>query len=118
MPSAEHVQTLIYDDDLSIAASRLQHGITKVDKWLREQGFQLSSDKSVFMMFTRKKVSILPSLYIGDSPLTYVTKYKFLSLIFLMAELFAIFQSIQWIQQKVLCYFHRLFVCCLINFKL
>ena len=56
MSSSEHVQTLMYADYLSIITladiieletSRLQCGITKLDKWLRYQGFQLITDKSV-----------------------------------------------------------------------
>ena len=49
-------------DNIETASSRLQRGISKVDKRLRDQGFQLSTDKSVYMMFLRKRVSVLPPL--------------------------------------------------------
>ena len=69
-------------DNIELETSRLHRGIMKVDKWLRDQGFQLDTGKSVYIIITRKRVSILPPLYIGDSVLINVTKHKFLGFIF------------------------------------
>ena len=91
MLSTDHEQTLMYADDLSLftlagdinlAASRLQRSITKINNWLCEQGFLLSVEKSVYMMFTRKRVTIPPPLSINRQNVKYVTKHKFLGLIF------------------------------------
>ena len=69
-------------DDINLADFRLQHSITKINNWSSEQGFQLSADKSIYMMFTIQKVSIPPPHTISRQHLRYVTKYTFLSFIF------------------------------------
>ena len=63
-------------------ASRLQCSITNIKKLISERGFQLSADKSIYVIFIRKSVKVPPLISINRQNVKYVTKHKFLSLIF------------------------------------
>ena len=90
LPKCRDIHTLLYADDLSMfvvednleeANRKLQLAINTTTNWLNRQGFNLSAEKSVCMMFTRKKLTQPPILKMQGKNIRLTTQHKFLGLI-------------------------------------
>ena len=89
MPSFPDTHSLLYADDLSLfvvedslksAVSKLQNSLTLCYSWLRDKALNLNPSKCNVMMFTRKRISNFPGLFLNDVKINLVTKCKFLGL--------------------------------------
>ena len=90
LPMCSDVHHLLFADDLSMFVvedtlddtnRKLQMAINKTTQWLNEQGLTLNAKKSVCMLFTRKKLSQPPSLYMQGISIRLTTQHRFLGLI-------------------------------------
>ena len=90
-PSMQDVHTLLYADDLSlfvvessidIAVAKIQRAINAVNSWLISIGLKISHQKSNFMVFTRKRLTVVPSVFLGNQRIEMVTVLKFLGIYF------------------------------------
>ena len=74
--------------DLQTAINKIQNSLNAIGEWGRENGIKFSTSKTKFMVFTRRKVSLIdqngryigPTLY--NSPIERVFQYKYLGMIF------------------------------------
>ena len=89
-PTIKEVHSLFYaddislfsiSDDLSTAVNNLQTAINKYSTWLNKLNLNLNPLKSSFMIFTRKKLTCPPILYLNSTSINLVTSQKFLGLI-------------------------------------
>ena len=89
-PSTKNIHSLFYADDtslfsisdnLSTAVDNLQIAINKYSTWLSSLDLKLNPLKSSFMIFTRKKLTCPPILYLNSTRINLVTSQKFLGLI-------------------------------------
>ena len=89
MPSLNGTHSLLYADDLSVfviedsliaAVDKLQNSVSSCSQWLKDKALKLNPAKSQLMLFTRKKVSNFPGLYLDGVRVNLVTKCKFLGL--------------------------------------
>ena len=90
MPEFRDTHTLMYADDLSLfvlgdsleeAINKLQNSLNSCSKWLKNQALVLNPSKTQLMMFTRKRISVPPNVFLNNQKINYVTKHKFLGLI-------------------------------------
>ena len=89
MPPFPDTHSLLYADDLSLfvmedslksAVSKLQNSLTLCYSWLRDKALNLNPSKCNVMMFTRKRISNFPGLFLNNVKINLVTKCKFLGL--------------------------------------
>ncbi|GFT64956.1 RNA-directed DNA polymerase from mobile element jockey [Trichonephila clavipes] len=86
------IQCYLYVDDvqisysskfLNVAQRHIQTTINNFTKWAEQNGFDFSTEKTVSVVFTRKRgVFPNPELFIGRSIIQVVNEVKFLGLIF------------------------------------
>ncbi|GFT73322.1 probable RNA-directed DNA polymerase from transposon X-element [Trichonephila clavipes] len=86
------IQCSLYVDDvqisysskfLNVAQRHIQTTINNFTKWAEQNGFDFSTEKTVSVVFTRKRgVFPNPELFIGRSIIQVVNEVKFLGLIF------------------------------------
>ncbi|GFT11918.1 probable RNA-directed DNA polymerase from transposon X-element [Trichonephila clavipes] len=86
------IQCSLYVDDvqisysskfLNVAQRHIQTTINNFTKWAEQNGFDFSAEKTVSVVFTRKRgVFPNPELFIGRSIIQVVNEVKFLGLIF------------------------------------
>ena len=89
-PTVKEVHSLFYaddislfsiSDDLSTAVNNLQTAINKYSTWLNKLNLNLNSLESSFMIFTRKKLTCPPTLYLNSTSINLVISQKLLGLI-------------------------------------
>ena len=89
LPNFQDTHSLLYADDLSmfviedsldLAINKLQNSINSCNTWLKNNALKLNPLKSSIMMFTRKKVTFPPNLFLDNVKINLVTKFKFLGL--------------------------------------
>ncbi|GFX51301.1 probable RNA-directed DNA polymerase from transposon X-element [Trichonephila clavipes] len=86
------IQCSLYVDDvqishsskfLNVAERHIQTTINNFTKWAEQNGFVFSTEKTVSIVFTRKRgVFPNPELFIGRSPIKVFNEVKFLGLVF------------------------------------
>ena len=84
------VECSLYVDDFviyfrarsaSCLTRKLQLCINSILEWTTKNGFTIAEDKTKAMHFCRKRCCEDPELFLGDSPISYTNKKKFLGLI-------------------------------------
>ena len=87
LPNLEDTHTLQYADDISIfvmeksidaAIRKIQSSINKLNKWYKNIGLNINQNKTKFMVFTRKKLKLFPTLTLNNNNIQFVTSTKFL----------------------------------------
>ena len=87
LPKYDLTHVLQYADDLSIftvddsidsAVVRIQDSISRLNTWLRGIGLNINESKTSFMIFTRKKLTRIPTLSLNNTDINFVTSFKFL----------------------------------------
>ena len=90
LPTIKEVHSFFYADDISLfsisddlftAVYNLQTAINKYSTWFNKLNLNLNSLKSSFMIFTRKKVTCPPTLYLNSTSINLVISQKLLGLI-------------------------------------
>ena len=84
-------QTSLFADDsclfnsgrqLDVILRRMQDSLNRLKMWCDKNGFKISLDKTVAVLFTHRRDDIVARLKIGDDFVTVDNKAKFLGLIF------------------------------------
>ena len=90
LPTFNHTHSLMYADDLSLfvledsldeATRKLQISLDNCSAWLKNHALALNPSKTQLMMFTRKKISNPPNIFLNNHQINLVTKHKFLGLV-------------------------------------
>ena len=90
IPQRDRVSTFCFSDDVAycITADCLQEGqqilqdvVNDFHQWSLAWGMHINANKSKFMCFTRKKITFIPNIKIGQETIPMVTEHKFLGLI-------------------------------------
>jgi len=68
--------------DLSKIASALQIELNKIQEWCDQWGFILSKEKTIAVIFARKRIEHIPILKLGDKTIEWKKEVKFLGVIF------------------------------------
>ena len=91
LPNFKDTHTLMYADDISLfvmedtiecALNKLQSSLSNCFSWLKDRALTLNPNKTQLMMFTRKKITSPPNIFINSHKISYVTQHKFLGLYF------------------------------------
>ena len=89
IPTFDSVHSLLYADDLSMfvvdhtmdaALLKIQSAVNDMNTWLSGIGLKLNRLKSSYMIFTRKRITHIPPLYLENQLIQFVTSFKFLGL--------------------------------------
>ena len=89
IPDLENTHILQYADDLSIfvmensidvAVRKIQNSINRINNWYKNIGLNINYNKTNFMVFTRKKLTRLPTLTLNNTDIQFVTSTKFLGI--------------------------------------
>ena len=84
------VECSLYVDDFviyfkartsSCLSRKLQLCINSILEWTTKNGFTIAEDKTKAMHFCRKRCCENPELFLGDAPISYTEKKKFLGLV-------------------------------------
>ena len=85
------VKSIMFVDDTHIylkgkniksMTRQLQDCLNDLSKWCFHSGFIFSPEKTKCIMFTKKKQISKPKLFLGNTPLPFVSNIKILGLIF------------------------------------
>ena len=88
-PNLDNTHILQYADDISIfvtdnsidtAITKIQNSINTLSNWYKNIGLNINQNKTKFMVFTRKKLTRLPSLTLNNNDIQFVTSLKFLGI--------------------------------------
>ena len=89
IPHSEFVQTSEYADDILIFCSgssipeittQLQAYVNSLHSWFKQWGFKLNEQKTKGLIFSLRPFNP-PTITIGNSPIQFVTEYKYLGLL-------------------------------------
>ena len=78
---ADDVEYCITADCLQEGQQILQDVVNDFHQWSLAWGMHINANKSKFMCFTRKKITFIPNIKIGQETIPMVTEHKFLGLI-------------------------------------
>ena len=74
---ADDISAFVLENSLEAAVNKLQSSISVINSWLNNQAFHLNSLKCRVMMFTRKKISVPPSIYLENTNINFVFALNF-----------------------------------------
>ena len=87
LPKFDQIHVLQYADDLSIftvddsldsAVDRIQDSISRLNTWLHSIGLNINESKTNFMIFTRIRITQVPTLSLNNTNINFITTIKFL----------------------------------------
>ena len=90
IPEVQNCEISMYADDISAhtisdtieeATNNMQTAINTIHNWINGSGGKISEEKTKLMYFTNKRITNIPGITLNNTPLNFVTNYRFLGLI-------------------------------------